>query len=199
MEQSEDIKELATALNEFQAELVTVGKTAANPFFKSKYAPLDEIMLKAQPVLTKHGLSVTQPPSYLGAQPALTTILMHTSGQWQRSTMPLLVAKEDPQAHGSAITYARRYSYAAVLGIVIDEDDDGNSGSQQPARRQATAPSKPVVELATSVQKVQVAAFYRAMGLSDEEMVKALKENYGIDSQHPMTKQIANKIIEDLK
>lgn len=139
----QDIKELATALNAFQAEVVTVGKAAANPFFKSKYAPLDEIMKAALPVLTKHGLAVTQLVDNLNGESALTTTLLHTSGQHISSTMPLLLTKNDPQGQGSAITYARRYSYAAMLGIVIDEDDDGHSATHAPQQRTYKQPAQP--------------------------------------------------------
>lgn len=131
-----DTGNLAKALSAFQAEVVTVGKSADNPFFHSKYAPLEEIMLAALPVLAKHGLSVMQLPDNLDGQPALTTIVMHESGESQRATTPLLMAKNDPQGQGSAITYLRRYSYAAALGIVIDADDDGNRASrpQEPTK-----------------------------------------------------------------
>lgn len=152
---SNEISELAKALNAFQSEVVTVGKSAANPFFKSKYAPLDDIMLAAQPVLTKHGLAVMQLPDNLNGAPALTTIVMHTSGQSQSATVPLILAKEDPQGVGSAITYMRRYGYAAALGIVIDEDDDGNRATPR------TVASKPAVGTAgnrsTDVAEAQAA------------------------------------------
>jgi hypothetical protein len=124
------VNELFSALNAFQAELVTVGKTAANPFYKSSYADLASIMKAAQPVLTKHGLSVTQLPTHINRQPALRTIVAHSSGQSVEDVAPIILIKNDPQSQGSAITYMRRYAYAAALGIVIDEDDDGNRASR---------------------------------------------------------------------
>lgn len=126
---------LAKALNEFQSEIVTVGKGAENPFFKSKYADLGSIMKKSQPVLTKHGLSVVQLPSNIEGKPALTTIVMHLSGEHIEATTPLLIEKQTAQGFGSAMTYTRRYAYASALQIVIDDDDDGNgaqNGSQEP-------------------------------------------------------------------
>lgn len=122
-----DVIELAKALNEFQEELVTVSKTADNPFYHSKYADLASIQKVTQPILTKHGLSILQLLDNLDGEPALTTIVMHKSGQQQKGTIPLILAKKDPQGVGSAITYMRRYGYAAALQIVIDEDDDGNA------------------------------------------------------------------------
>ncbi len=179
-----DIQELAKALNAFQAELVSVGKTADNPFFKSKYAELGAIMKEAQPVLTKHGLAVMQLPDNIDGKPALTTIVMHTSGQSQRATVPLILAKDDPQGLGSAITYERRYSYAAALQIVIDEDDDGNRASNH--QRQArpavgtaapeyedipVVPDKPQARRRVSEPQVKLllARSRDASGLSDRQ------------------------------
>ena len=146
---SEDISELSVALNKFQSELVTVERSVTNPFFKAKYADLASIMVESLPILTKHDLSISQfPDTTADYQAALTTILMHNSGQWIRSTIPLPVSKitttkktspektivedgYDPQEYGRALTYMRRYGYAAVLQIVIDEDDDGNKSSRR--------------------------------------------------------------------
>lgn len=126
---SEQINELASALNKAQAELQSAKKDANNPFFKSKYADLTSVWEAARPVLAKNGLSVAQTVGLTG----LTTILMHSSGQYIEDTMPIVVAKQnDPQALGSAITYARRYALAAIVGVVAD-DDDGNAAAAKPA------------------------------------------------------------------
>lgn len=127
----ETINELAAALVAFQGDLVPVGKDAANPFFKSKYASLQSVMTAVQPLLKKHKLAVSQFVSMSGdGSSALRTILMHASGQALEDTMPLLLPKSDPQGQGSAITYARRYSIMAVLGVVADEDDDANRATK---------------------------------------------------------------------
>ena len=129
IKQSTDIAELAKALSSAQGEFGTVPKTADNPFFKSKYADLPAVVQEATPILTKHGLSVTQMLGYEMDADTLTTRLMHSSGQWIESTMRLHMTKQDAQGHGSAVTYARRYSYMAMLGLVSDVDDDGNAAS----------------------------------------------------------------------
>ncbi len=123
--------ELYKALVAFQAELTPVGKSASNPFFKSKYAPLHEVVALVNPLLAKHKLAVLQPMTELDGQPALKTIIAHESGEFIEEITPLFLVKNDPQAHGSAVTYARRYGLMSMLGIVADEDDDGNKASRQ--------------------------------------------------------------------
>jgi hypothetical protein len=138
-----DLTKLAPALVALQADLKPVAKTATNPFFKSKYAPLTEVMESVQPLLAKHKLAVSQFVTHLNGASALRTILIHESGQLLQDIQPLLLVKQDPQGQGSAITYARRYGLMAVLGLVADEDDDGNAASRPaPAKEAATEPSE---------------------------------------------------------
>ena len=126
---SEDLKELFTALSKAQAEMHTAGLSNTNPFFKSKYADLAEIVKSSRPALTKNGLTVIQQilPNEHGKN-VLHTVLGHTSGQWIESRMELRPAKDDIQGLGSCISYCRRYSYAALVGVIVsDEDDDGET------------------------------------------------------------------------
>ena len=194
-----EINELAKALNEFQAELVSVGKTADNPFFKSKYADLGSIMKEAQPVLTKHGLSIMQLPDNIDGQPALTTIVMHTSGQSQSATVPLVLSKQDPQGFGSAMTYFRRYGYAAALQIVIDEDDDGNKASSSNSSQGTRdfPEKKPVLTgMATDKQRETIKENLTRLGIAIEDQAGYLIEQYGV--QVPLTKEAASFVIDDL-
>lgn len=124
---SEDLKELFTALSKAQAEMKTAGLNAENPYFKSAYADLAEIVRVSRPALAKNGLSVIQQilPNEDG-QNILHCILAHSSGQWIETRMRILPVKNDIQSMASYITYLRRYSYAAIVGVVTaDEDDDG--------------------------------------------------------------------------
>jgi len=134
LDKSPSIKELAAALSAFQAEVDAVKKDAENPFFKSKYASLENVIATIKPLLAKHGLAYTQFPSLIWQdahpQSSLTTILLHTSGEWLQATTPLLMKDQTPQGQGSAITYMRRYALAGVLGLATEEDDDGNAASK---------------------------------------------------------------------
>lgn len=129
--QSTEINELAKALVSAQAEFSAVPKGSVNPFFKSKYAALPDVVASAGPVLAKHGLAVSQhiTTNDQGAD-MLITYVLHSSGQFIAHGMILHLPKSDPQGQGSAVTYARRYSYMSALGLVADEDDDGNKASQ---------------------------------------------------------------------
>jgi ERF superfamily len=122
-------------------------------FFKSKYADLASIMEAARAPLAANGLAVTQAlhvPEEGGL--CLITTLLHTSGQWIASRHPLPTVPR-PHELGSALTYARRYSYASLVGIVAEEDDDAEA-AQQAGQRQGQAPRsapKPAAKIAKPV------------------------------------------------
>lgn len=128
-QRSESIAKLAEALSKTQASVEAVKKDASNPFFKSKYADLASVWASIREALTSNGLSVLQEPASEGNKVKITTTLMHSSGEYVRSTLEVTAAKADPQGIGSAITYARRYALGAIVGIA-PEDDDGNAASQ---------------------------------------------------------------------
>lgn len=127
-EMSASIAALSAALAKAQGDMRAAAKDTANPFFKSKYADLASCWEACREALAKNGLSVMQSPSAEGQTVTVTTVLSHASGEWMRGTLTVTAAKGDPQAIGSAITYARRYSLAAFVGIA-PEDDDGNAAS----------------------------------------------------------------------
>jgi hypothetical protein len=126
MNKSETIKELATALCKFQAAVEKIKKTEENPFFKSKYASLSDILHVIRQPLAENGLSFVQFPS---GKYGLDTMLLHTSGEWLSESYEMEPTKHDPQGAGSVITYQRRYALGAMLGLNIDEDDDANKAS----------------------------------------------------------------------
>lgn len=130
IQKSEQINELATALAKFQAECPNIGldrevkvrmKTGGEYSFT--YATAGNIKSVITPLLAKNGLSYSQ---LVGIDGAVNTLLLHSSGQWLASS--LLIKSDTPTAQGigSAITYAKRYALSAILGIVTDDDDDGN-------------------------------------------------------------------------
>ena len=129
MEKSENINDLAAALAKAQATIKGACKDKNNPFYKSKYADLSNIWDACREALTNNQLSVVQAPEQSeGGGIAVETMLMHSSGQFiaSRYVMPITDSKINAQTIGSAITYARRYALAAMVGVA-PEDDDGNA------------------------------------------------------------------------
>jgi len=124
---SSELKDLFGALAKAQAEMRRAGLSSENPYFKSKYADLAEIVAASRPALTKNGLTVIQQiMENHDGQKFLHTILGHETGQWIESRMRIVPHKPDIQSLGSYITYLRRYSYASIIGVVAsNEDDDG--------------------------------------------------------------------------
>ena len=137
MKTSESIKEIAVAIHKFHGLMGKVGKDATNPHFKNKYASLSNIIEAVTPHLSTVGLSVIQLPTENG----LETMLLHTSGEFI-SSVSLTPCKDvsNPQALGSAITYARRYALGAVLSLNIDEDDDAQRATVAPPEAPAPTP-----------------------------------------------------------
>lgn len=118
------MNELYTALFNAQYELEGVFKSSDNPFFKSKYADLTALLATIRPVWKKHGIGFTQfPISDEFGVGVKTIIFHHETGQSLEDVFTLPLAKRDPQAAGSAITYARRYALQSISGVPAIDDD----------------------------------------------------------------------------
>ena len=131
MNKSESIKEIATALSQAQGEFPQILKDKENPYYKSKYADISSIHKAVNPVLAKHGLAIAQITNPNAEVVEVETVLLHNSGEWISSTIQIKPVKTDPQAYGSALTYARRYALSAILNISSEDDDDGNAASKE--------------------------------------------------------------------
>jgi ERF superfamily len=133
VERSESIAELVKALSKAQSAIVPASKDATNPHFKRRYADLTSIWEAARVPLTSNGLAVVQTPeTTVDGFMQLRTTIFHESGEWLASSLPIAFDPASMQSLGSALTYARRYSLATMVGIVADEDDDGEL-AQRPA------------------------------------------------------------------
>jgi hypothetical protein len=144
---SETTATLCAALVAAQGGLKPIAKDGKNPAFRSKYATLDGIMETVRPALAAHGLAVVQgvvhPETGEGGRLVGITVetrLIHTSGEWLASVVPVPVAKGDAHGLGSALSYGRRYGLSALLALSTDEEDDGNAAAKAPP---AKPPAKP--------------------------------------------------------
>jgi ERF superfamily len=137
MKHSDQVNEIAKALCKAQLEMGAASKSSVNPHFKSKYAALPEVMDVAK-VLNKHGLAYVQPTRSEGGNVTVETVLIHgESGQWLSGELTLTPQQNTPQGVGSAVTYGRRFALCSLVGIVADEDDDGNAASQRQPTKSA--------------------------------------------------------------
>ena len=126
-------KNIAAALAAAQAQMGKALKSANNPHFKSKYADLSSVVDATMPALNANGIAVIQPMQESETGRVVMTKFIHTSGEVLECAIPLIVAKNDMQGMGSAITYARRYGLMSLAGIA-PEDDDGNAAAQAAPR-----------------------------------------------------------------
>lgn len=135
MQKSDGIDAIAKALAKAHKSIGGVKKTATNPFFKSKYATLEDVVDTVKAPLLAEGITIVQGVQDAEGGVGIETMLLHESGQWISSTLRLPASKEDAQGYGSAITYGRRYGLMAICGIPA-EDDDGNAAvaTTQPSR-----------------------------------------------------------------
>lgn len=123
MKKSEEINEIALALNKAQAEMGGAVTDANNPFFKSKYADLGSIIKVIKPPFANNGLSYAQFPITEESRIGVETVIMHSSGQFISNEFTMNVPKADPQSAGGVISYCRRYALQAVCGIpAVDSD-----------------------------------------------------------------------------
>lgn len=148
---TQSIGKLASALSKAQAEMRGAIKDSTNPHFKNSYADLSSVWDAVREPLTKNGLSVIQTPTLNEYGTVLVTILAHESGESVSSSIPLTVkdGANYMQALGSAISYARRYSLAAITGCV-QVDDDGEAAVAPVPSKTAYKPQAPAVSPAVT-------------------------------------------------
>lgn len=208
MSQSETINELAAALSKAQGEMQAAIKDKINPFFKSSYADLGSVWDAARPVLSKHGLSIMQTTEVGadGVKILMVTTLLHSSGQWAKSFLPLLPAKNDNQGIGASLTYLRRYALSAIVGVVCDDDDDGETsiGRGKSQTNQPATPNKPQAteeptEPVERVGKAEIIALTTLIKNLDEQSHKDfldwIKKEYKAESLQDIPKNRFEKCV----
>jgi hypothetical protein len=188
MNKSETISNIAKAMSIFQAEVKNPANTADNPFFKSKYAPLPDILNDVRPLLTKNGLSIIQSPSGDGSNIVITTMIMHSSGEWiELDPLVLKADKTTAQGAGSAITYGRRYALSALCGISSEADDDGHHASKEDKK---PAPQKPAQQGELSTAQInRLFTIVKNSGKTTDDVKAIMMEKFNKDSSKLLTRQ----------
>jgi len=157
MQQSEQINELAAALSKAQGEIDGAKKDAVNQFFKASYADLASVIAAAKAPLAKYGLSYSQLTDFDDKGAWVTTKLMHSSGQWIAGRYPLSFPDNKIQTQGSTITYVKRYTLQAMLGIA-SEDDDGNAAQAATVGKPTQAPKSNTATTTGTIKKETTSA-----------------------------------------
>jgi len=161
----------------FSGEVANPKNTKVNPFHKSKYAPLDEVLNVVRPVMSKYGFSLLQIPTIKNTKVMINCLLMHKGGAFMTiEALEMPMTKPDAQGIGSSITYGRRYAVASLCGVASEEDDDGNTASGLPNAPKGDKP--PVPQNTTPVNKEMSLAQAKARANAD---AKALFDTKGQD------------------
>src|SRR5690554_65235 len=201
MTKSDSIKNLSAALAKAQAKLQNAKNTADNPFYKSKYAPLGEVLDLVRPVLAENGLAVIQyPSSDDGKTISIHTMLVHESGEYiDFDPLTLTAEKITPQGAGAAITYGRRYSVSGIFNIASEDDDDGNSLEGKNGQKKDDKPSKkPEVIKPQTINKSQLAILQGLIKKTNTHE-KDLLAHYKIDKLENMNVSIYEHALAVLK
>lgn len=153
MKKSESIVKLAVALSKAQSEFPVVKFDGQNPFLKNKYATLGAVIETARPVLAKYELSVMQSPVNDGDKIGVTTLLLHSSGEFIEDTIYLSASESKglsvAQSAGVVISYLRRYSLQAFLNMYADEDADGHAEDKKQAAKSELLTYEKAAEMST--------------------------------------------------
>lgn len=175
IERSDTIKELATALSAFHLSVAKIPKDETNPFYNKRYASLSGILDAIKQPLQDAGLVFTQFPT---GQNGLATVLIHyKSGEFMQCEYFIQPVKNDPQSQGSALTYMRRYSLSAILGLNIDDDDDANAASTPP-KKPAQLPTISDKQLMQFLGKLETAKDMNEV----DTLLKNVKANFSMNA-----------------
>jgi len=206
---SDTIAKISKALSQVQGEIQNPANSVENPFYKSKYAPLPDVLNIARPLLGKYGLAVIQNPYTEDGKLFVTTRIVHESGEWiETKPLQMQLEKNTPQGVGSAITYGRRYALSAVLGIASEEDDDGNANEiDKNGKGKKEDKAKPNEELEKIITSIGELATKLANNGVDKTVIGETIKSVFIDSKgkpsanYNAIKDVktANKVLEALK
>lgn len=207
LNKSESIANLVKALSALQGELTDSNRNALNPHFKSRYSDLSEVLGNLRPLLAKNQLALSQFPSFENGIVSVTSLLAHASGEWIESTASAPAPKQDVQGVGSAITYLKRYSAAAIVGMAsADQDDDGNSVSIQkvenkPIVKQEVKDFRPQTVDAAKIETI-IQGYAKALviaGISEAQVNEKIDIARAVSKQKPFdafSKEYGDKIVK---
>jgi hypothetical protein len=188
-----EIDKIVTALIKAQAEIEPAKATKVNSHFRNKYSTLADCFEACRVPLLQNGIATMQYCETIDGKLYLITMLAHTSGQWMKSIFPVISKDQTSQSIGSAVTYAKRYSLCAIVGIVTDEenkkDDDGESSL---GRRGAVVHDMPDAELEAKMKPINTQQYEKLEAVLAEQperranLLVAIKTQFKVDSLDKM-------------
>lgn len=210
MNKSEEISMLSEALSKAQTDIKVAEKDGRNPFFKnplnptgSKYATLESIMSATKPFLNKNGLCITQGCEYDEKKGwFLVTTLLHISGEFIRTETPIISKDWTAQGFGSALTYAKRYSWAAITGCGTGDDDDGNEANQnnvENKKEEIKQEKKDAFNKCSQDQIKLVMVLLKQLNISEEDAKIKWEKITGKKSRTEWTDVDARNVIDAMK
>lgn len=203
MQKSESIAEISKALAKFHEEVKQPHRSAENPFFNSKYVPLEHVVEAITECASKLGLSFVQwPVNDENGRVGVATMLMHSSGEYIEFDPVFMNAeKSTPQGAGSLITYLKRYSLSAVFGITSDIDDDANT-FENPQNNQPPQQNNKASGQKKQLSEKQVKRLYAiasSAGFSTADVKKVLMKDYNKTNAADLTRQEYDELIERME
>jgi len=195
MKHSESIANIAIAMNELQKQAMILGDNATGHNYR--YVTLDKVVSKLLPAITKLGLSVSQPLGDLNGEPAVYTIIMHTSGEYIQTAYPISKAGmrqvNDAQQLGAAVTYARRYALLSAFGVATGDDDDAACLTEKPKARpkgkkyKASDPT-PAEQIINGLRSCADADSLKAFWITNKKEIEASPKKDAIVSEFSVQK-----------
>lgn len=174
---SESIAIISMAMAKSQAQMGKLIKNSKNPFFKNDYADLAAVIDACKESLNSHDIAVIQSPCGENGYVGVTTLLAHKSGEWIEGTLMLSPVKKDPQGAGSCITYARRYSLAAMVGLAQEDDDAEGSISRKSTTNSIADKKKEILRIASKCSDLQ--SLTNAYNAIDDDEKEGYTEYFG--------------------
>lgn len=208
-----DLDQIAPAFVAALAQLEEIkrGRTAKvqtkdQGSYSYTYADLADTLKAVRPILATHGLAVYQSVGGDASNVTVRTVIIHTSGQTITSDPITLTSGRTPQATGSAVTYARRYSLLATLGMATEDDEGRAAAAEVPQRRQSSGGvARRTIgrtgERPTEVQTKKAMAEFAEAGLTDRaarltETSRILGRT--VESWSDVTRAEATRVIDQL-
>lgn len=177
MDRSESISKLAVALVKAQKKIENAVKGANNPFFKSKYANLNSVIEACKEHLNNEGIAVLQPVCSDASGDCVETVLLHESGEFMSSKTKLIMSKQDMQAYGSAVSYARRYGLQSMVFVGAD-DDDGEAAVDRASKPTTSPPPKVETKTEEAPKPVRSSFKNKEVSKPKEESPKPLGDGF---------------------